>query len=288
VKNVVFATLVFFISCVQIANQAALAGGSDPPNKRKVKWYQVWGYSTQEPKKYRPWAPIHQDDRAAAVDDLAELKRNYGKGGLLESSLDHPVAPKIEEFDGWEYLPPAQKMPQAPADPLTGPRSTPPNSTPVKKYSVKVYRYDPKKKTVRETNESYSGNDLSTARQIYFNFKDEKGVAVKWLGPDEPKQATPYNPPKLDGPTSRSGTRPPAPTKTCKYWFRRDGVEVSFNTFEEAKSSIIKYAKQQDAMFPGGTSSFAVYSEDPRMTRDPNGAVYRIRCRRGVITEGGD
>jgi hypothetical protein len=52
--------------------------------------YEVWGTSTREPNKPRPWSePLETEAQAEAR--IRELRRSYGKGGLRESSTDKPT-----------------------------------------------------------------------------------------------------------------------------------------------------------------------------------------------------
>jgi hypothetical protein len=59
-------------------------------------YYEVWGASTKEPNKERPWSESF-DREAKAQARLKELEPDYAKGGLMESASDKPTALKIRK-----------------------------------------------------------------------------------------------------------------------------------------------------------------------------------------------
>jgi hypothetical protein len=60
-------------------------------------YYEVWGTSTKEPNRDRPWSESF-DSEAKAQARLKELERDYAKGGLMESAPDKPTALKIRKL----------------------------------------------------------------------------------------------------------------------------------------------------------------------------------------------
>jgi hypothetical protein len=60
-------------------------------------YFEVWGTSTTEPNRERPWSESF-DSEAKAQARLKELERDYAKGGLLESATDKPTALKIRKL----------------------------------------------------------------------------------------------------------------------------------------------------------------------------------------------
>jgi hypothetical protein len=58
--------------------------------------YEVWGTSSSEPGRERPWSEPF-DTPAAAADRLAEIRRDHAPGGLLESSPDKPQGLHIKK-----------------------------------------------------------------------------------------------------------------------------------------------------------------------------------------------
>jgi hypothetical protein len=79
-------------------------GQDSKPAQEPQYVYEVWGTSTREPSKIRPWSePL--DSEGQAENRIKELKHDYGKGGLMESSPDKPTALVVrKKIRGGSYV----------------------------------------------------------------------------------------------------------------------------------------------------------------------------------------
>jgi len=83
-----------FGSTLAVGLLTTLASASEqvPSNSQAVQgyYYEVWGSSSKESKRDRPWSEPF-DSEADARTRLRTIQRDYAKGGLLEADSDKPL-----------------------------------------------------------------------------------------------------------------------------------------------------------------------------------------------------
>lgn len=90
---------VFSLAFLVVAiTHGAMARGQDssPSGDQPTYSYEVWGTSTQQPTRQRPWSEPY-DSKAAAQARLLQLKKDYSSGGLMRAYPDKPLNLQVVE-----------------------------------------------------------------------------------------------------------------------------------------------------------------------------------------------